>query len=259
MPLGADLVTHLLGLVECRGGRRRWDRDVSWFRIGDERRAETWARAWGTRPYPPGLGPRATPLEILPAINTQRRRNFEEVRFVADVQADAAGTWTELVRTAVLGPGVAILRRIVTYLRVQFLDQGGVVIGEFRTLTDTDPALAQIDHPQAGIDPLLLAWRLVADSPPTLLADPLLVGPERLMPRSYVLEGIPLVWRDLRYSWGSRYSDLHEITAPQTTRLRLFCGMSTADPDAYRIRAGGLLGGFSLINAPASVRAAEDG
>lgn len=258
MPLGADPVTHLLGLVECRGKRRRWDRDVTWFRLDDKRRADTWSTAYGARAYPPGLGPVATPLDITPAINTQRRRNFEEVRFTL-ADATAAGLWTELVRTVVLSPGVTILRRVVTFLKVQFLDQGGGVVGEFRTVTDTDPSLARIDHPQVGIDPLLFAWRLVADRPPSDLTDPLLVGAESLMPRQSALEGVPIVWTDLRYSWGSRYSERHDIVAPQSTRIRLFIRLSTADPSAYRITAGGLLGGIFLINAPASLRTAEDG
>lgn len=251
-PLGADPVTWLLGLAACTGPTRRWDRDVAWP-IEGERHAAAWLLAWGGRPYPPGLGPHVSELQPLPATDPARARWFDQVAF-REVAADVAGVWTELLRTEQLAPGLARCERIVTYLRVIFLDAGGQPVGEFRTQTDTDPALSQIVHPDPAVLPLELAWALVADQPN---AQVFYTGPEDGVPGGLALDGVPVRWRDLRYSWGSRYTMSHTIVVPNGSRLRLFVGLTTRTPDRYRVTAGGQLGGIVSTDSPAALRIGE--
>ncbi len=250
--IGADPVALLLGLAECTGPRRRWDRDLLWP-IEGPRHSACWLLAWGGRAYPPGLGPHVTQVAPLPATDPGRVRWFSQVRFTS-ADATAVTTWTEVVRTEELAPGVARCERIATYLRVLFLDGGGGVVGEFRTVTDTDPALSQIDHLDPLVDPLRFAWALVAD---TQVGQGLYVGLEAGVPTALGLDGVPVRWSDLRYSWGSRYTMEHTIVTPNATRLRLFVGLTSADPARYRITAGGQLAGIVSSDTPAAVRVAE--
>lgn len=231
---------------------------LSWPYPGPRREA-CFRFAWGGRPYPPGVGPRPLVLLPRPAIDPDRVRWFEPVSLPrAPLPFVTSGTAFELLRTNQLAPGAAMLRKVATWLHVAFLAEGQPVGTPFVTGQDTDPGTFAVDHPTLA-GSLQFAWVLVGD--PSDGPEPLFIGNPGAIPRAHALDGLPWSWTDLRYSWGSRYTETHTIIVPPETRLRLYVVLVTTGattPADYSVRAGGLLAGALQNSSPAAITSIQD-
>lgn len=159
----------------------------------------------------------------------------------------------ELVRTDVSVFGTFILEKIATYLAAQALDSAGAPVGApFVTGITTDPFLVNpIPHPEVGVGGLQFAWGLIQDQQPLMHAGDTLppafaVGAvPNSIPVGYPIPGIPPLWADLRYAWGTTYTEEHHIVlGGGNSLLRLFAFLSSSSPDRWAVKPGGLLAGY---------------
>lgn len=150
-----------------------------------------------------------------PGEATELLRWEEPVGFSALVAsgADAGPLVFELLRHAIAEEEAGTIERLATYLRVN-VDNAEV----FRTVTDTDP-LAALSF---GLVTVAVRW--VLDLTRTIQdAGPLLNGaPVGALPRGGAVQGWPWSWADLRYSWGSRYTEHHQAPIQGPAVVRLF-------------------------------------
>lgn len=213
---------------------------------------------WGRPRWFP-LGGRGVDLDLalanaseraLPATDAERVEWFEPFRcFAIDVEGSPLA-W-EIVRAPLESIGTGILESIATYLRAQPLDAQGEPTGAaFRTVTDTDPCAFPIAHPDPNVQPLRVTWRLVADGLPEntdgTRRPGMLVGapPAAIPSMGEPIYGLPSAWSDLRFSWGSRYTqNLRHVVFAGPVMLRLFAVVSAA-PGRWDVHLGGLLGGY---------------
>lgn len=210
-------------------------------------------RNWGRWPVFPSL--RDTGIQralqsahtfAYPVADSERVRWFEASR--CDLAPPLVATFRafEILRVRVQAIATGVLERVVTYLRAVPLTAGVPVGPEFRTVTDTDPCALPLVHPAgAGLD-LDVRWWLVADqlapnasTPPAMLVGAL----ESAIPIGLMLPGLPPTWNDLRYSWGSRYTETRHVLVQGPVLLRLFASVA-GPPGRWDVRVGGMLAGY---------------
>lgn len=225
------------------------------------RHARSYAAAWGGR-VAPSWGPVFLAILPRPGLNPDRVRQEEPIAFrreLEQVLVLGAPIVIELTRTIRFSPGVGILERVGTFLRVAFRDDGGLPVGApFVTGPDTPPDIFEINHPTLP-SALRFAWYLVADEA-TIADDPLYLGPPAGVPHAFVLDGLPWRWADLRFTWGGRYSESHVIVTPADTRVRIFLELELAGeqvPGRFAITGGAMLSGHLQTSSTAALRTSE--
>lgn len=233
-------------------------------------RTRLWERTWGRPRWLPihgrgvdldtALAPAAK--RTAPASDAERVEWFEPFRCIEVAPIVQPQAW-EIVRAVVQPIGTGVLEQIATYLRAQPLDPQGQPVGEpFRTVTDTDPCALPLVHPEGAGD-LIVRWRLVAAgySPERETPAPAMLvaaNPAAIPMFSEEIFGIPTEWGDLRYSWGSRYTQgLRHVVLAGPVLLRLFAVLS-GPANRWDVRIGGWLAGYwqSAGHRGAAVRAA---
>lgn len=205
-----------------------------------------------------------------PADVPGRIEAFDHVRQVDQVQtldddgnptADLEGVElaVEVGRVIFGAHATAILERVATWLRVDFFTDPETAAGSFEFSTnDPVPGSTRVASPfpfPFAIDnahPTVRAsWALklqgIADASAGALpavAAPLGGAPSVVVPSS---PSIVTRWSDMRYVWGSRYTEGHDWVMPGGTMLRLFCilNVSALDGDSFvRVSVGSRLAGY---------------
>lgn len=204
-------------------------------------------------PLPMDVGPRGEARRNPIDANTERVRYFDPTRRYAPTGAFEAGEFTfELVRVQVPSLSVAVLERVVTWLRIEPLTEVATPATEYFEGTSKAPIVTNgspfpfpLINPQTGGE-LRAEWvvirQRVADSgdvgrQPAFL----LQGTPAQIPADLALVG---PWSDGRYMWGSQYSDGGNWVTGARSLLRLFVTIRITGQGRWRLELGGRLGGY---------------
>jgi hypothetical protein len=231
---------------------------VAWQTPATARISMGLGRWFGLRPGPMAPlamepGPRGEARRDPVDANTERVRYFDPTRRHAPTGAFEAGEYTfELVRVQVPSLAVAVLERVVTWLRVQPLTEIASPTIEYfygpslaPILTNGSPFPFPAINPQTGGE-LRAEWvvirQRVADSGDVGRQPAFLVqGTPAELPADLVLVG---PWDDGRYMWGSQYSDGNNWVTGSRCLLRLFVTIRITGEGRWRLELGGRLGGY---------------
>lgn len=184
-----------------------------------------------------------------PASDPERLRYFDEVRCL-DIDPAAiklTGTSFELVRVHLQKYGAGVVERLVTIFDdVLALDGNGDPLFDFGPLLGLRPCRLPLVHPDPAAGTLAMEFRLLVTEVPGVSVRqgagfPGYQGP---VPPSSIPADVMLrtSWRDLRYA-GTRFADLLQYVTGANALVRLWVTFF-AQPDRWRIRVGGRLGGY---------------
>ncbi len=169
--------------------------------------------------------PRDTPGE------SGERLRWADIARAIPITVTAEPLAWEIMRFDVPTGALAVLERLACYLRVT---ADGVP--PFVTAGPVDPFVALVD----GVgEPLRFAWHLRITTGVT--ADPgFLTGAPVSSIVGDVVDGFPSRWTDLRFAWGSAYTEHRQAVIQGPARVRFWFEVQSSG--AFTVTAGGLLG-----------------
>ncbi len=230
---------------------------------------------WFSLNYSPNVFPQPEQLAALqqgycvnfPATDPERVRWYDKVRDLVVTLVPAAGPGEtqifELVRVPIQRWAVDVMERLATFVTQQSVQQG--VFGETVILggnlsNDADTPTNNRTNPcpfpfvqGVGLRPVTLRFRLIVTglSREAGAFDPTFVAGAPRFP-----VGDPLLpeWSDMRYTWGSRYTENLKLLAGEHGWIRLLVAIELGAGiagDGYQFRFCSRLGGYNQEAGPA--------
>lgn len=264
---GQAMSQDVLGEVEALWADPTVEYPAGWCPCTDQWTEREPSRSYAANLLPPPIAAFLTPeqLDALecdhrlthPYSHNERVQWLDKVREVTvglpRVPDTRAKAW-ELVRLPMLRWGVGVLERVAVNIIAQAIDGEGLPVGEpipvgsllgpsGLAIVGVDPCPFPIPHPVAGGAPLSIRFHLlnyrhsrrVRDEPPLLAnASPFAIP---------VGDNIVTAWRDMRYRWGSRYSEGNQWVRGGHSLIRFFMVVETG-MSAWTLRVCARLSGY---------------